>query len=236
MKKKIIVIISIIVVVLVTAGIAVYAVTSDNFNFLEVPKTTETPTEPITEAPTDEPSEAPTEKPTEPTKPDEPIIQISKEGQRQLEKFEKYALHGVVFGMSDDDLQKTIGFRHSDSKFDYTMMCEYIKYENMYIRFDEDDGYFGNILVLEGEYLGLTIGKSTREDADRIFDFGSHERDAYGKARYTMERVPDDEERYYASDYRRDGVMIIVYYEYDIVVAIEALEIRAEWGERQYHE
>jgi len=233
MKKRITVIILIIVAILIATGITVFAVTTDNFNLIEL-LSNEDSTEPITEPATEKPTELPIEKPTlpteEPTIPEDNIRKISKEGQRQLEKYEEYAIHDVAFGMSKEDLEITIG--NFDVKFDNTLPLPYVRYENMYLMFDEDDGYMGCFIIFEGEYLGLTIGKSTKEDADRIFGFGSHEKDLYGKARISGEQVPEDEEKYYASDYfQRNGIHIVVFFEYNVVSAIEVVEISPEWRE-----
>jgi len=90
---------------------------------------------------------------------------ISEEGKQLLKEHEKYAIHGIVFDMDMEDVFAILGPLKGEPVPDDKYSTMY-QYENMEIE------RYGNrvsiIAVDEGTYMGLTIGKSTREDADRV--------------------------------------------------------------------
>ena len=91
---------------------------------------------------------------------------ISEEGRQLLKEHEKYVIHGIVFEMDMEDVFAILGPLKGEPDPDDKYSTTY-QYENIEIE------SYGNrvavISVYEGTYMGLTVGKSTREDANRVF-------------------------------------------------------------------
>jgi|GEM_PF-4569142 len=148
----------------------------------------------------------------------------------------KYGIHGIVQGMSREDVTVILGelpisTRIISDNVDYY----YWDYENIVIHYwrsmHSSITTVYSITVLDGEYLGLTIGKSTKADADAIF--GVFEYDYHGEAQTGGIPIALEGEhcmfsRYWERDLDNvnpvvtNGMSIRVYYVDDIVVCIEA--------------
>jgi|GEM_PF-5932548 len=91
---------------------------------------------------------------------------ISEEGRQLLKDFEKYVIHGIVFGMDMEDVFAILGPLKGEADPDDRFSTTY-QYENIEIWSYGDSAAV--ISVYEGTYMGLTIGESTRADADQVF-------------------------------------------------------------------
>ncbi|MCL2507536.1 MAG: hypothetical protein FWF05_00020 [Oscillospiraceae bacterium] len=151
------------------------------------------------------------------------VTDISAQGKEALAKYAKYQVHGIVFGMLMDDVRFLLGnLPYSNARLKGWDSSVY-DYKNITIssvshKIPEE---VGHVFVVEGEYLGLTIGESTKADADTLF--GKQPKDLYGIGRYNYN--PDvgndyEGEKYMRSVFNRDGVAIGVYYEDDVVVCV----------------
>lgn len=136
--------------------------------------------------------------------------QISEDGKQLLQQYGEYAAHGVVINMKLNDVVTILGpleKKQSDyGSWRYT-------YRNMVIDIDpnhptaKDRVYY--IDIVHGSYMGLTIGESTKEDAEK--QFRKHANDDF-------EERPDGSG--YSRFYVVDGIYIIVGYQDKIINTI----------------
>jgi hypothetical protein len=127
-----------------------------------------------------------------------------------LEKYKDYAIQGIVFDMLVEEMQDILGeVEGKPLPGTDTIVFQYGNIE-IWTSPDYKDGkVVESIDVLKGDYLGLTVGKSTKEDADKRF--GIREDDLY------MEE-PDGSA---FNGYRdRDGVTIYVHYQDGLITKI----------------
>ena len=173
--------------------------------------------------------------------PNTTMPNISSEGLALLEHYNRFAIHGLVFGMSKEDVHSIIGdFEIVLGGYPpHYLFLSHISYQNILLVLDDEvDNYLLLFNVLEGEYLGLTIGESTREDAHRLLGFGEHENDYdwIGWYHDVLAFPEDNESHTFTRFWDRDNVAIWVYYENDIVsvVRVQARErIGTPWGIRE---
>jgi hypothetical protein len=141
--------------------------------------------------------------------------ELSEDGKEVLEKYEDYVINGIVFEMPMDDVRKVLGYVESTLYPDGSDMIVY-RYGDIEIwSFPEMNEWVGYELayvltVHKGTYLGLTIGKDTREDAEKIFGTNENEDDYY---------FADPDGMAY-SGFSRDGVSISVSYKDGIIMEI----------------
>jgi len=123
------------------------------------------------------------------TKPWVAPKEMSERGQQLLEEYKEYVTHGIVFDMDMEDVFFVLGPLKGTSETDGSNFVIY-QYENIEIWVDPE---YGNkivtLLVCDGIYLGLTVGKSTKDDADLRFgaqedDYFFEEPDGFGYSRY----------------------------------------------------
>ncbi|MCL2507538.1 MAG: hypothetical protein FWF05_00030 [Oscillospiraceae bacterium] len=151
------------------------------------------------------------------------VTDISAQGKEALEKYAKYQVHGIVFSMLMDDVRFLLGnLPYSNARLTGQDGSVY-DYKNITIspvshKIPEEVGY---IYVVEGKYLGFTIGESIKADADVLF--GKQSNDLYGIGRYDYDpNIGKDYEgeKYMRSVFNRDGVAVGVWYEDDVVVCV----------------
>ena len=143
-----------------------------------------------------------------------------------LRKYKSYVLNGIIFDMPFSDVEAITG-KLPAYNLSTTIQYSGYKYKNMVIT---TRGYSDNILrvdtiaCINGQYLGLTVEKSTKEDADNIF--GKPVSNSNGDRKYgdsTISSSNDNNGNYSSYEYFliTDNVKINIYTNNNVIIGIE---------------
>ena len=150
---------------------------------------------------------------------------LSKHARTMLCKYDDYVIHDIVFEMMLSDVERVVGELPRSTRYDRETDSPTWDYKNLvllgYAERSQGDDQIMSIAVVSGKYLGLTVGQSTKTDADCIF--GRKANDLYESARFGH-LLPHGEQwdpKYMRSVYdERNGAIVVVYYENNIVTTI----------------
>ena len=140
-----------------------------------------------------------------------PQTELSERGKQLLEEYEEYVTHGIVFDMDIGDIFFILGPLEGEAISDYS--TEYW-YENLEIW-----TYGDTVTVLrvhEDTYLELTVGKSTKDDADKKFATLTPD-----------ERVVRPDGSGVHSYKAQDGVIIGAHYQGEVITMISVVSPNA---------
>ena len=150
---------------------------------------------------------------------------LSKHARTMLCKYDDYVIHDIVFEMMLSDVERVVGELPRSTRYEQVIPENPIfDYKNLiligYSERSQGQDQIRRIAVVSGKYLGLTIGQSSKTDADRMF--GRKALDRYEYARFDdADGTAEEDPKYMRSVYRdRDGAIVVVYYENDVVTTI----------------